>query len=407
MGYVEIFEMNSEGAGWVSLENASADTKIGATAVPTITADQTSTLSQSSPFSATPNTQSTWSIDFEFNDVDSLATFSSTTKINGADIDVGSRDYSSLYDDAYIADKNLEPLIFDLGQKYVIAGSISNYTYSYKRLYASQSFTSGASAALTVGSGEAIAPATSTSEKPQKYQIVVTSAGTSPYTVGQIIPSNLYTIDTGTRIISVTNGGNMTANIIATIDVTSPTAKTKTLVAANSTVQTSGGTSIFANNGVITYTTQGQVHIMANTVYKTPDTVQSLFVPDVISLVQVLDFNGNQITVANSSTATDITSRYTLDTGQRDSYYDHASIKLKPGVTTPTGPLVVKYNRHSSAAYPGFFTVDSYPTYANIPFYTSATTGNIYELRDSLDYRPVRSIPTTAGSCRSGSSITS
>lgn len=28
MGYIEVFEMNSEGAGWVSLENASADTKL-------------------------------------------------------------------------------------------------------------------------------------------------------------------------------------------------------------------------------------------------------------------------------------------------------------------------------------------------------------------------------------------
>ena len=87
----------------------------------------TGVITLSAPFSATPNTQSTWSIDFEFNDVDSLATFSSTTKINGADIDIGSRDYSSTYEDAYISDTNLEPLIFDLGQKYVTAGSISNY----------------------------------------------------------------------------------------------------------------------------------------------------------------------------------------------------------------------------------------------------------------------------------------
>jgi hypothetical protein len=28
MGYIEIFEMNENGAGWVSLENASADTKL-------------------------------------------------------------------------------------------------------------------------------------------------------------------------------------------------------------------------------------------------------------------------------------------------------------------------------------------------------------------------------------------
>lgn len=28
MGYIEIFEMNNEGAGWVSLENASMSSKI-------------------------------------------------------------------------------------------------------------------------------------------------------------------------------------------------------------------------------------------------------------------------------------------------------------------------------------------------------------------------------------------
>jgi hypothetical protein len=28
MGYIEIFEMNSNGAGWTALENASADTKL-------------------------------------------------------------------------------------------------------------------------------------------------------------------------------------------------------------------------------------------------------------------------------------------------------------------------------------------------------------------------------------------
>ena len=41
----------------------------------------TGVITLSSPFSATPNTQSTWSIDFEFNDVDSLAVIESTTKI--------------------------------------------------------------------------------------------------------------------------------------------------------------------------------------------------------------------------------------------------------------------------------------------------------------------------------------
>jgi hypothetical protein len=218
--------------------------------------------------------------------------------------------------------------------------------------------------------------------KAENYQIVVTTPGTSPYTIGQIIPANLYTVDTGTRKITVTNGDNMVANITATIDASNPGSKGKTYVAANSTLQTSGGTSIFANNGVMLYTANGQVHIMANTVYKTPGTVQSLFVSDVVELVSVLDFNGNQITVANSATATDVTTRYTLDNGQRDSLYDHSSIRLKAGSAAPTGPLVVRFNRFNSSGA-GLFTVDSYVgyNYGSIPSYTSQATGQVYPIK--------------------------
>ena len=93
----------------------------------------------------------------------------------------------------------------------------------------------------------------------------------------------------------------MVANITATIDASNPGSKGKTYVGANATVQTSGGTSIFANNGVMLYTANGQVHIMANTIIKTPDSIQSLFVPDVVELVSILDFNNTAITVANSN----------------------------------------------------------------------------------------------------------
>ena len=195
--------------------------------------------------------------------------------------------------------------------------------YSYKRLYESQSFSSSLSPALSVGTGESISAASSTSAKQENYQVVVTSAGTSPYTVGQIIPANLFTVDTGTRKITVTSGNNMTANIVATIDVTNPSSKTKTYTTANTTLQTSGGTAIFANNGVILYASQGQTHIEANTVVKIPNNPQSLFVSDVVSLTSVLDYNGYAISSANTAYATDITSRYTLDSGQKDSYYDH------------------------------------------------------------------------------------
>jgi len=356
----------------------------------------TQTIQLSEPFVTTPNSLSNWSIDFEFNDTKSLSIVSGTTRLAAADIDISSKDPASTYNDTFISDSNLEPLLFNLGQNYIAQNTIADFSYSYKRLYSTQSFSSSDSPALTVGTGETISSATSSSAKAENYQIVVTTVGTSPYTVGQIIPSNLYTVDTGTRKITVTSGNNMVANITATINSSNPGSKGKTYVGANSTIQTSGGTSIFANNGVILYSANGQTHIMANTVYKTPGTAQSLFVSDVIELVSILDFNGNQITVANSTTATDITTRYTLDNGQRDSLYDHSSIRLKAGASAPTGPLVVKYNRFNSSGA-GFFTVDSYVgyNYGSIPAYTSQATGQVYQLKDCLDYRPVRLAPTT------------
>jgi len=356
----------------------------------------TQTIQLSEPFITTPNALSNWSIDFEVNDVKSLSVVSGTTRLAAADIDTSSKDLASTFSDTFISDSNLEPLLFNLGQNYVAQNTIADFSYSYKRLYASQSFSSSDSPALTVGTGETISTATSTSAKAENYQVVVTTAGTSPYTVGQIIPTNLYTVNPGTRKITVTSGNNMVANITATIDASNPGSKGKTYVGANATVQTSGGTSIFANNGVMLYTANGQVHIMANTVYKTPGTAQSLFVPDIIELVSVLDFNNTLITVANSSTATDVTSRYTLDNGQRDSFYDHSSIRLKAGSAAPSGPLVVKFNRFNSSGA-GFFTVDSYVgyNYGSIPSYTTQATGQVYQLRDCLDYRPVRTTPTS------------
>jgi hypothetical protein len=357
----------------------------------------TQTLELSEPFITSPTASSNWSIDFEFNDVKSLLTTSGATRIASADIDNSSQDPASQFNDTFISDTNLEPLLFNLGQRSIAQNTIADFSYSYKRLYENQSFGSSQSPALSVGTGESIASATSTSAKAENYTIVVTSQGGGAYGVGQTVPVTAITsVDTVLRKITITNANSMIANIIATIDASNPGSKAKTYVEANNAIQTSGGTSIFANNGVILYTTEGQVHIMANTVVKTPDSIQSLFVPDVIELVSILDFKGNQITVANSATASNVTGSYVLNTGQKDSFYDHSFIKLKSGFSAPSGPLVVKFNRFSSAGA-GFFTVDSYVgfDYGNIPPFTSQSVGQIFELKDCLDFRPVRSIPTS------------
>jgi len=349
----------------------------------------TQTLTLADSFITTPNTTSQFSIDFEISELESLATFSGITVVNSSDVETRSKDLASTYNDTFITDSEYQPPIISLGERYIADGTISDFSYSYKRLYTGQSFTSNVSPALSVGSGETIASATTSSAKLANYQVVVTSAGTSSYSVGEVISvDKITTVDTGTRKLTVDGSQNMTANIIATIDFTlasgSP-AKTKTLVSANSTVQTTGGESI-NSNGVIVYSSQGQTTIEANNVIKTTGTAQSLYVSDVIEIVSVYDFNGSA--VANTG-YTDVTARYSLDNGQRDSFYNHANIKLKPGYSAPNGPLVVRYNKYSSSGA-GFFTVDSYPTYGTIPQFTSPTTGRVYELRDSIDFRPVR-----------------
>jgi len=95
-----------------------------------------------------------------------------------------------------------------------------------------------------------------------------------------------------------------------------------------------------------------------------------------------------------------VTSRYELDTGQRDNFYDVARIVRKPGQSAPTGRLLIVYDylEHSTGTY---FSVDSYSDIANqmdyedIPSYSAtradpdlpAPTG-VFPLRDCFDFRP-------------------
>ena len=103
------------------------------------------------------------------------------------------------------------------------------------------------------------------------------------------------------------------------------------------------------------------------------------------NIYMAADFSTNAI-----AGDTDITDRFTLDTGQRDNFYDIGRLKLKNGAITPIGRLLVNFDyfSHGSGDY---FDVDSYSgivDYENIPAYESSTTNERFELRDTLDFRP-------------------
>ena len=95
-----------------------------------------------------------------------------------------------------------------------------------------------------------------------------------------------------------------------------------------------------------------------------------------------------------------ITNLFTLDTGQRDNFYDIARIVRKTGAPSPLGRLLVIYDFLEHGAG-DVFTVDSYTTvngqmeYKDIPVYSSTRVDpddpeptGIFELRDSFDFRP-------------------
>jgi hypothetical protein len=95
-----------------------------------------------------------------------------------------------------------------------------------------------------------------------------------------------------------------------------------------------------------------------------------------------------------------LTSRYLLDTGQRDSYYDIARIVRKKGASAPIGKLLVVYDYFEHSAG-DMFTVESYTDvakqmeYDDIPTYTASKVdtedpnpSGEFPLQDAYDFRP-------------------
>jgi len=140
-------------------------------------------------------------------------------------------------------------------------------------------------------------------------------------------------------------------------------------------------------------------------------TSQSIIESGIIGLAKADIYQINAIYMGSSFgggvsvSDTNITSRFDLDNGQRDNYYDIGRIKLKPGALKPTGDILIDFDYFSHGTG-DYFDVDSYTgavSYANIPSYSSDTTGERFELRDSLDFRPRVDDASTIPGATSGS----
>jgi len=370
----------------------------------------TRTVTASPPFTdgfGLPLSNTRFTISFDFTDVESVVS-GSTALTGSANIASIGKQYPGSHTGTYIYETAYNSLLFDLPQLGPTkAGSITNQSYAYRKAFSNRTFTAGVGT-VTSGSGEAFigTGALSATQKLDNFMVVVTNnGGGSNLANGQVLsftPSGRsVSIASNTATLNANlPGDTFTGDVLALVSIDSGTEinpKGKTLLSANVTGAPAGAANASFGNTSI-YLASGQVVI--TTPNRTPYGNDSLYISDVVTLRKVFDFNGLTVTSANLSTAVDVTSRYKLDTGQRDTMYDHASISLKSGTAAPTGPILVcvDYYDHVSGTSDGlgYFSVDSYPNastesgYANVPAYTSATTGRYYSLRDVIDFRPKR-----------------
>ena len=184
----------------------------------------------------------------------------------------------------------------------------------------------------------------------------------------------------GTASIDLQENATFTADVIVSMDRSNAREKIKTL------------------------NFQSQANINPNTHINGLSGPFGLGLGDIYQLHAV--YESSSFDVAASTSNTNVTSSFTLDNGQRDYAYEHGSIRPVTGYV-PSGRLLAVFDNftHDTSQGVGYASVDSYPvnddtssnttiTTATIPTFTSPTTKRIYKLRDSIDFRPIKTANT-------------
>jgi hypothetical protein len=97
-----------------------------------------------------------------------------------------------------------------------------------------------------------------------------------------------------------------------------------------------------------------------------------------------------------SSTGNNVISRFLLDNGQRDNFYDIGRLVLRGGETAPS-TIYAKFKHFEHVATGEFFSTRSYVgqvDYNKVPSYTK-NNGDIINLNDVLDFRQVKNTSET------------
>ena len=373
------------------------------------------------PFTGTIGSGQTFALLYSTKDIDSLVDVVGNKAAFNVSMNV-SNNSKDITGATVVYDSNRKTLVFKLPEPQIANNSIDNADYVTSRFFGAQAFNSSGVLSLSLTNNEVLdygsdGSTISSTLVSQNFIVVIKSLGTATaysgnstsVAVGDIIgPSSITrTSSTGLTITSGLNG-SFTADVYVRVKMDNSEdynkrTKTRKGNTSNSVIRSTdaptNGAAVTGCTSVYIDSTNGHIWFTSSSVINTsPGGTTSLFVPDVYKLIKVYD-SGSTSSNPTSTTYTDVTSSFFLDTGQTSEYYDHAKLVLKPGRNPPRGRIVVfvEYYEHSSTA--GYFNVDSYPSsqYANgeIGMFKSSE-GTSYPLRDCIDFRPTRTLGTTA-----------
>ena len=355
------------------------------------------------PFSVLPDASSAFTLNFKIGDSDAIAIANGSYYLTaGANVDITTGKTTGLWTgQTVLQNPGQTELIFPIGAPWV--QNVYSTSYTTTKIFRS-GVLSGSSGQLNLSLGSTpykFIQGSGVGFVENNFNIVNTSSGalldftTSGNTV--VVSSDGVTAN----ISSSYYAGN-TVDVIATVNVyngdSTSITKVKTTVTGNNTgVSSSGGTSgTQLNTNTYVDLNNGQVFISKAGVTNS----NCLYISDIRNIVAIYDTkNVNLITPSQINAGNiignplyDVTNHFTLDNGQRDTFYDFGYVNLIPGAPGIIGNLIVVLNYYSHSGGDGFFTGNSYPhsDYTIIPSYTSKSSGITYQLRDSVDFRPTR-----------------
>ena len=373
------------------------------------------------------------------------ATATPVVTVATSNVDDSGKEGGTASDDSKIFETSDNSMLFQLPQSTL--NSIRDIdlnidtSYTTKRVYENVSFTVGQATVASGGASETFlgTGVLSNTNKIDNYIITVKTVGTSGFGIGDVIilddpatatvngPSNTsITFDCNTAT-------NFTADIIVTMNIDSKQEKTKALTKCSKKTMATPNTTMLMSDSLEV----SDVYTI-DAIYDSEDLASDPLLPTLIITSTsdtltpgetitgqtsgaigevVLGAGGSSEVTYNEKSGTfvaeniigsvsgftktvtnvnvgspNIISRYTLDNGQRDNFYDHGSIKLRDGQTAPTGRITVVYTNFNHTGV-GYFSVDSYISsvgFDDIPVYISPISGEEVELRDCIDFRPRR-----------------